>query len=160
MSISTRLPLAWLQRVVLIAGVVLQLCCFQIALSRRFGRPRQHKTEPLAASSLHASSSQHRSDSPNGRAIRDFLHQSPNFIMSTEKMSASMEPTPVAPPVSEVGETESLKHDARQTDLAATYLNNAEHHEPLSPEAEKRFKRRTDWILLPMVCHVLGQLGT
>ncbi|KAH7006910.1 major facilitator superfamily domain-containing protein [Ilyonectria destructans] len=52
-------------------------------------------------------------------------------------------------PQAEIGE--SQKFDARQTDEAATYLNNAEHYEPLSPEEEKKFKRKMDWILLPML---------
>lgn len=62
-----------------------------------------------------------------------------------------MEPTSVTPAPIQVGDSENMKLDAQQTDVAAVYLNNAEHYEPLSPEDEKKLMRKTDWILLPMV---------
>lgn len=49
---------------------------------------------------------------------------------------------------------EAQKVDARQADIAATYLNNTEQYDPVSPEEFKKIKRRTDWILLPMVCAI------
>lgn len=70
-----------------------------------------------------------------------------SHLNSDKKEAASMERP--SSPQAEIGE--SQKFDARQTDEAATYLNNAEHYEPLSPEEDKKFKRKMDWILLPMV---------
>ncbi|KAK7427047.1 hypothetical protein QQZ08_006474 [Neonectria magnoliae] len=68
-------------------------------------------------------------------------------LNNDKKEAPSMERSSTPQP--ELGE--SQKFDARQTDEAATYLNNTEHYEPLSPEEEKKFKRKTDWILLPML---------
>ncbi|CAK7221359.1 hypothetical protein SEUCBS140593_004544 [Sporothrix eucalyptigena] len=53
---------------------------------------------------------------------------------------------------------EILSIDAKNTDEAALYLATAEHYEPLSPEAEKKLKRKMDFILLPML-FLIATLG-
>lgn len=71
--------------------------------------------------------------------------------MSDDKKAVSMEPSSITPTPMEVGEAESLKLNANQTDAAAAFLNSTESYEPLPADAEKKMIRRTDWILLPMV---------
>uniref|UniRef100_A0A8H7NQC4 Major facilitator superfamily (MFS) profile domain-containing protein n=1 Tax=Bionectria ochroleuca TaxID=29856 RepID=A0A8H7NQC4_BIOOC len=46
---------------------------------------------------------------------------------------------------------EVLKIDIKNTDEAAAYLTNAEHYEPLTPAQHKKFMRKVDMILLPML---------
>ncbi|CAH0022359.1 unnamed protein product [Clonostachys rhizophaga] len=46
---------------------------------------------------------------------------------------------------------EMLKIDIKNTDEAAAYLTNAEHYEPLTPAQHKKFMRKVDMILLPML---------
>ena len=60
--------------------------------------------------------------------------------------------TPDAAPI-EVGldNTKGDAIDSKQVDLAANFLLNAENYGPLTPEAEKRLKRKIDWVMVPMV---------
>lgn len=53
---------------------------------------------------------------------------------------------------SQVEAGDPLKIDVKNTDAAAVYLNETEHYEPLSPQEEKKLKRKIDFVLLPMVC--------
>lgn len=65
-----------------------------------------------------------------------------------DQKPSAIDEMPGDPPV-ELGETQKVDH--RQADVAAAYLNNSEQYEALSTEEARRMKRKTDWILLPMV---------
>lgn len=65
-----------------------------------------------------------------------------------DQKHSAIDEMPGDPPV-ELGETQKVDH--RQADVAAAYLNNSEQYEALSPEEARKMKRKTDWILLPMV---------
>ncbi len=67
-------------------------------------------------------------------------------VSSDKDISNTEMPSP-----SQVETGEPLKIDIKNTDEAAIYLNAAEYYDPLSPEAERKLKRKMDWILLPMV---------
>ncbi|BFZ63539.1 hypothetical protein YB2330_004664 [Saitoella coloradoensis] len=51
----------------------------------------------------------------------------------------------------EKGEVESLKLDGKDIDQAAAFLANAEQYPPLTPEAEKKLKRKIDRYMIPML---------
>jgi len=77
---------------------------------------------------------------------------------------SSMEKKVSATPDVEVAltPTHTTAHDAKvavpvDADKAANFLLNTEGYDELSPEAEKRLKRKIDWVMVPMVgfCYTL-----
>ena len=62
----------------------------------------------------------------------------------------------VTAPVVQASDTRSQKGDEKlvvtvNADKAAGFLLNTEGYAELTPEAEKRLKRKIDWFMIPMV---------